>query len=336
MRRQCMKNKFLLLILSSMISIVFAAGCAFGGPATILVTDCGWDSQKIHNEIAKFIIENGFDGYVVEASTGSSLLNWQALAAGDVDLQLETWPDNIAPYREDVKNGDVIELGVIVDTTAQGFYVPRYVVEGDPERGIAPMAPDLKTVEDLKKYPKLFKDPEDPSKGRLYGAVPGWYIDQIMFKKHEFYGLNKDYIYFRCGSEAVLFASLASAYNLGDPWVGYCWEPAWVIGKFDLILLEDAPYDPELFADGKCEVPNQALTNVSSGKFASRAPDLVDFISNYKTGSQKISEALAYLEETNASHENVATWFMKQNDDLLDQWLKPEQAARVRKALAGK
>ncbi|WP_407058498.1 glycine betaine ABC transporter substrate-binding protein [Paracerasibacillus soli] len=40
----------------------------------------------------------------------------------------------------------------------QGLYVPAYVIEGDEERGIEPLAPDLETVEDLKKYPHIFKD----------------------------------------------------------------------------------------------------------------------------------------------------------------------------------
>jgi glycine betaine/proline transport system permease protein/glycine betaine/proline transport system substrate-binding protein len=196
------------------------------------------------------------------------------------------------------------------------------------------MAPDLKTVEDLKKYPELFKDPENPDKARIYGAIPGWMIDEVMHRKYLFYGLNESFNYFRCGSESVLFASLASAYNLGDPWVGYCYEPTWVTGKLDLILLGDAPYDPELFQDGKCEIPKQLLRIVSSNKFASRAPDLLDFFSKYNTGSKKVSEALAYLDETNASHKDAAIWFLKNNDSLLDEWLTPPQVDRVRQALA--
>ena len=331
-----MKNKFLLLILSAISLVIFAAGCASSAPVKIILSDNGWDSQKFHYEVAKFIVENGFDGYIMDKSTGSSTLNWQAIIAGDVDLDVESWTDNVLSYEDDVKNGDIVPLGIIVEDSAQGFYVPRYVVEGDPERGIAPAAPGLKTVEDLKNYPKVFRDPEDADKNRIYGAIPGWMIDNIMYKKYEYYGLDQGYNYFRCGSEAVLFASLDSAYNLGEPWVGYCWEPAWITGKLDLILLDDAPFDPELYEKGGCEIPKQALRVVSSNKFASRAPDLVDFFSKYKTGSQKVSEALAYLEETNASHENSAIWFLKNNDSLLDQWLAPESAARVRKALADK
>jgi glycine betaine/proline transport system permease protein/glycine betaine/proline transport system substrate-binding protein len=139
----------------------------------------------------------------------------------------------------------------------------------------------------------------------------------------------------RLGSESSLFASLVSAYNLGDPWVGYCYEPPWVTGKLDLVLLEDAPYDPALLMEGKCAFPKQALKIVSSNRFAERAPDLLGFFQKYETGSALISQALAHLDETKASYEEVAAWLLRQNDGLIDQWLPAENAQRLRAYLDG-
>jgi len=299
-------------------------------PVTVVATDNGWDSQKLHNAIAKIIVENGYDGYIFETSSASSTMNWQAIISGDVDLDIESWTDNVASYPDDVANGDIINVGILVPDSAQGLYVPRYVIEGDPERGIEPMAPDLKTVEDLKKYPEVFPDYEDKTKGRIYGSIPGWMADEVLYKKYEYYGLNEMYNYTRLGSEATLFASLVSAYNLGEPWVGYCYEPTWVSGKLDIVLLEDVPYDADTFMEGKCEFPKQELKIVSSNKFAERAPELVGFFEKYKTGSKLISEALAHLDETKATHEETAIWLLKENDNLLDEWLPKENAEKVR------
>jgi glycine betaine/proline transport system permease protein/glycine betaine/proline transport system substrate-binding protein len=287
-----------------------------------------------HNEVARFIVENGFKGYEVEISTGSTNLNWQGIINGDVDVDIESWTDNIATYKDDVARGDIIPLGVLVPDSAQGFYVPRYVIEGDPERGIKPSAPDLKNVTDLTRYADVFADPEEPGRGRLYGAIPGWLIDGVLFKKYERYGLDKNYNYFRTGSEAVLFASLSSAYNLGEPWVGYCYEPSWITGKLDLVMLGDAPYDPALYLEGGCEIPKQALRIVCGAHFPEKAPDLVGFFRKYSTGSELVSEALAHMEETGASHRETAIWFLTKHDALLDAWLAPEQAATTREALA--
>ena len=332
-----MKSKFLVLVLSVMISVVFAAGIAFSSPVRIVVTDNGWDSQQFHNHIAKFIVENGFDGFTLEMQTASSTMNWLAMIAGDVDLDIESWTDNVASFEDDVANGDVIPMGVLVEDSAQGFFVPRFVIEGCPERNIEPMAPTLRTVADLIRYPQVFRDPEEPGRGRIHGAPPGWMADEVMYATYRYHGLDASFIYFRVGSEAILFASLESAYNLSDPWVGYLYAPSWVTGRLDLVMLEAAPFvDLEQLHRGATEFPRQALRIVSSSRFAERAPALVDFFSRYNTGAQRVSEALAFLEETGASHENAAIWFLRNNDNLLDEWLEPAQAARVREALASR
>ena len=331
-----MKKKFLVVALAAMIAFVFVTDSAFGSPVRIVITNNGWDSQRFHNYVAKFIVENAFDGFYIEMSSGSSTINWQAIVAGDIDVDIESWTDNVASFEDDVANGDIIPLGVLVEDSSQGLFVPRFVVEGCPERGIEPIAPTLRTVADLVKYPHVFRDLEDPSMGRIYGAVLGWMVDEVLHNKYLYYGLDESFIYFRVGSEAVLFASLESAYNLGEPWVGYLFTPSWVTGRLDLIMLEDAPFDPELFLLGATEFPRQALRIVSSNRFADRAPELVPFFTRYSTGSQKVSEALAFLEETGSTHEEAAIWFLRNNDQLLDEWLEPEQAARVREALVGR
>jgi len=313
----------------------FSSGVGAAAPKKITFADMQWDSQMIHNEIAKFVVENGFDGYKVEFTIGSGSLIWQALLQGDVDLDIEEWTDNVATYDDDVARGDVIPLGEIVPDSSQGFYVPRYVIEGDPERGIKPMAPDLKYVWDLVKYAHVFKDPEDSSKARIYGAIPGWMIDDTMHKKYLHYKLDAaGYNYFRMGSEAMIFTALLSAYNLGDPWVGYMYEPSWIAGKLDLVMLEDAPYDHQLSQEGACEIKKQPLLNLCSRQFPEKAPDLVDFFKNYKTGRERISIALAHFEETKESHAQTALWFLREYNYLLDEWLTPAQAKKVRDALA--
>ena len=300
----------------------------------IVVTDNGWDSQMLHNEIARLVVEHAYDGYTFETSTASSTINWQSLIKGEIDLDIESWTENVNSYQDDLANGDVIEMGVLVPDGQQGVYVPRYVIEGDPERDIEPMAPELKSVEDLKKYPDVFPDDEEPEKGRLFGAVPGWMADEILEKKYHYYGLDETFEYRRLGSEASLFSSLESAYNLGQAWAGYCYEPSWIAGRLDIVKLEDAPYEYEKYINGECEYPSQELMVISSGKFAKRAPELVGFFENYQTGSELISSALSYLDETHASHEEVAVWVLKENDELIDQWLPGENAEKLRDYLA--
>ena len=325
-------------VIVAVFSLALVCGCKpkTAQTVTIIASDAGWDSQKIHNILAKIIIENAYDGYTFRESTASSTMVWESMKNGDIDINIETWADNVATYTEDVKKGDVVNLGVLVEDSRQGIYVPRYVVEGDPKRGIPPMAPNLRRVEDLLKYPKVFPDDEDPSKGRLYGSIPGWMVDEILYKKYQYHGLDKDYNYMRLGSEAALFASLMSAYNLGAPWVGYSYEPTWIVGKLDLLILEDVPYEPNAFLEGKTEFSTQKLLNCCNRNFPAKAPDLAEFLKKYKTGSGLISEALAYLDETKSSYDDTAVWFLKKYDNLIDEWLPAQNAKKLRDYLSKK
>lgn len=323
-----------LLIVVLLLGLISACKPKSGQLTRIVLADCGWDSQMFHNALAKLVIENAYEGYTVSSSTASSIMNYESLKKGDVDLQIETWHENLLSFAEDEKNGLIIRLGVLVPDSRQGLYVPRYVVEGDKARSIAPKAPGLKHVKDLLKYPKVFPDDENPSLGRLYGSIPGWAADEILSKKFKYYGLDKCFKYIRLGSESAIFTSLMSAYNLGHPWVGYCYEPTWIAGKLDLILLEDAPYDPKGYAEGKTAFSTQELLNVCSTAFPSKAPDILEFIKKYKTGSKLISDALAHLDETKASHADTAVWFLKKYSNLIDEWLPAPNAGKLKEYLS--
>lgn len=333
-----MKVRFLSILLVVMLALLTFSACARSiddDKIIITVTDNGWDSQKLHNAIAEYIVLNGYTGYEFQTSSASSTMNWQAMIAGDIDLDIESWTGNVATYKTDVANGDIVDVGILVPDSAQGFYVPRYVIEGDTNRGIEAVAPNLKTVKDLANYASVFVDEEDPTRGRIYGAVPGWMVDEVLYKKYVAYGLDQSFNYVRLGSESTIFASLAAAYNLGEPWVGYCYEPTWITGKLDLVLLEDAPFDSELYDQGLCECEKQQLKIVSSKYFAEKAPDLLRYFQKYQTGSAFISEGLAYLSENpDKSYREVAVWLLRENDGVLNQWLDADTAAKVRSALA--
>lgn len=318
-----------------LLCLVMAAmmnGCA-EQTSKIIFGDAGWDSMKFHNAVAMYIAETAYDLETAETS-GSTAVTYGALKTGDIHVYMETWTDSIATYSDDVAAGSITELGINYDDNMQGFYVPRYVIEGDAGRGLQPLAPDLKTVADLKKYKDIFPDPDDPSKGRIYGAISGWAVDEIMRKKVAFYDLDEMFNYIDPGSDAALSAAIAGAYEKGEPIVAYYWEPAWITGQYDLVLLEDAPYSLALYQKGECACPSIRLTVAANPAFAKEHPEYAAFLSKYATSSALTSQALAYVNENDASYADAAKWFLRENDTLLDQWLPKDKADRVRKALS--
>ena len=325
------RTKFSALILA-LVMLMTLAPLTMAQEDIIVFGDAGWDSMKFHNAVSRLIVEEAFGRETREVS-GSSAITYNGLKHGDIQVYMETWTDSFPTYTSDVEKGELIELGVNYDDNIQGLYVPRYVIEGDEERSIEPMAPDLKNVWDLKDYAEIFQDPEDNRKGRIYGAISGWFVDEIMRKKVEFYGLDEMYNYMDPGSDAALSAAIAGAYKKGEPIVAYYWEPAWITGQYDLVLLEDAPYEPELYPLGQSACPSIRLTVAVNPEFHENNPEISEFLSKYQTSSALTSEALAYISGNNASYEDAAKWFLTQHDDLLAQWLTQEQADIVRAAL---
>ncbi|WP_373077059.1 ABC transporter substrate-binding protein [Fusobacterium varium] len=318
-----MKKKIFTFIITGFLTLAFL-GCGENDKKEVRFADAGWDSNKVHNAVAGFIIENAF-GYTWSEVPGSTPILHEAIKSGEIDVHMEEWTDNIPSYYPDLKSGLFQELGTNFDDNRQGIYVPKYVIET--------MAPDLKSVKDLPKYKELFKDSENPEKGRIYGAIPGWEIDNIMYKKYEAYGLDKDFVYFRPGSDAALSAAFTAAYEKKEPIVGYYWEPTWLLGKYDFVLLEDEPYDAEKYFEGKTACPSVKVTIGASNKFKEKAPEIAAFLSKYHTSSKLTSEALAHMQETGDNYNATAKWLLKNNDNLIDQWLDADKAAAVRKAL---
>jgi len=308
-----------------------------GSPPTqekpLVLADIGWDSIRLHNAVVGHIMEEIY-GLEWEETIVSTPIGWQALQSGEISIYTETWSENLPYYQDDLAKGDIVELGVNFDDNAQGIYVPYYVVHGDSERGIEPMAPDLKNIKDLLKYPELFKDPEEPSKGRIYGAITGWEIDNILRKKFEAYGFADTFNYFSPGTDAALAASIAAAYEKGEPWAGYYWEPTWVSGKYKLILLEDEPYEPEGYAEGLTAFVSNRVTVCVHKSVKEQYPELCEFLSKYSSTSQMIAEALAYMQDTEADYPETAKWYISKNFDLISGFIPADKVEALRASIA--
>lgn len=338
------KGRFILfLALTLMLAISLAvSGCGTEDTGndgadtkqTIVFGAFGWDSALFHNEVAAFILEQGY-GYSTDAIPGETIPLMLGLRSGDIDVGMEIWVENAQEaYDKGIESGEFIDLGTNFNDNVQGMFVPTYVIEGDPDRNIEPMAPDLKTIEDLPRYWELFKDPEEPTKGRFHSAIPGWEADKILSEKFETYGLNENYKILRPGSGAALASSMVSAYEKGEPWFGYYWGPTWIFGKLDLTQIEEPAYSDELWDNGfGCEFPAVNVNIVVNHELPDKAPELIEFLTKYQTNMAVVSEALAFMQDNNAEADEAAIYFLQENEDMWTQWVPEDIAEKVKAAL---
>ncbi|MEN3931759.1 ABC transporter substrate-binding protein [Microvirga sp. W0021] len=329
---------------------ISAAFFTFSGPVQaqvcetdkpIVFGDLDWDSVVFHNEVARFILEKGY-GCQTDAIPGSTIPLYAGAVRGNISVIMEVW-ENISPkvWKDALQAGKVREVGVNFSDAVQGWYVPRYLVEGDD----AP-AKDLKSVSDLPKYKTLFQDQEEPEKGRFYNCVPGWGCEISNTKKFYGYGLDKDFINYRPGTAAAMNASIESAFRRKQPIVFYYWGPSWIYGKYikDMVPLQEPAYDETVWKQmeetKKPEEVKQAtaypLGTVKVGvnsAFAKRAPKLTEFLARYRTSNDITSEALVYMQENRGSAKKAALNFLKTREDVWRPWVSPDVAARVKSAL---
>ena len=296
--------------------------------------DLSWDSIQVHNRIAGFIVKNGY-GYDVEYLPGETIPIVTGLIRGDLDVDMESWTENIQEvYDKGIQSGDIIDLGPNYPDSWQGWLVPTYVIKGDAKRGIKPMAPGLKSVYDLPKYWKVFKDPENPKKGRFYSSIPGWGVTAINTQKLKSYGLDKYYTDFMPGSDAALSGSMVAAVKKGKPWVGYYWAPTWVLGQLDMTPLEEPGFDQKIWDTTKACAFQAVQVNILVHKsLPERAPEVIDFLKKYETTTALNNKVLAYMRESKADTEKATIWFLKNYEDLWTQWVPAEIAKKVKAAL---
>jgi glycine betaine/proline transport system substrate-binding protein len=313
-----------------------SAKCELSRPVVFAGLD--YDSAQFHNAVAKYIFKNGY-GCAVDELPGSVIPLLNGLARGDVDIDMEVWKDQVTEaWTKAEARGAVVDLGVNFPDAIQGWFVPRYLVEGEN----AP-APDLKNVADLGKYKQLFADPEEPGKGRFYNCIAGWQCEIINSKKLAAYGLADDFTNFRPGAPAALDAAIQSAVLREKPIVFYYWGPTWLLGRLgdQIVQLDEPPFNAEVWHALSIEENPTAATAYptvpvhigANAQFVQAAPKLADFLKKYETSGQLVSTMLAYMADRNANADQAAIQFLKISPDLWKKWVPADVAERVTDSL---
>jgi glycine betaine/proline transport system substrate-binding protein len=331
------------IFLFSILAIVMCAFCfapmASAQEKRIRILDKSWDSSQINSRIAGFILEHGY-GYDVTYQFAEVAPGHLALERGDVDIVMEIWADNVQDWLQQAReSGKVITVGDTFKNATQGWFVPTYVIEGDPERGIEPMAPELESVEDLPKYKHVFQSPTNPDKGRLYSGPTGWDAFTIDQHKLKAYDLKDDYESFAPGSETALVTVLLRSYDRGEPVLAYFWEPHGLIGMLDMTQIKEPTYDEELWNeenDYACAYPSATVLIGMNSEYAKKHPDVKAFLENYETTVKQNNKFMAHMVQNETDHEAAAIWFLKNYEDVWENFIPgkdPEIIEKVKAAL---
>ncbi|MBJ9976558.1 ABC transporter substrate-binding protein [Pseudomonas sp. S75] len=296
-----------------------------------------WESGALTTEILRLIVEKGY-GYATETLPGSTVSMEVALARNDLQVIAEEWAGRSPAWVQAERKGQVFALGDTVKHAVEGWYVPAYVIKGDPTRHIQALAPGLKTVDDLKRYAEVFKDPESPGQGRFLNSPSGWTSEIVNSQKLKAYGLQALYVNFRTGSGAALDAEINSAISRKQPVLFYYWSPAPLMGRYDLVRLEEPPFDAKAWAtltdpsntdpQGSSSLPTKLSIGVSKA-FKTQYPDLVAVFEKVDLPIDVLNQALGEMSKQHQDARKAATLFLSRHPQVWKGWLTPEVAQKV-------
>lgn len=309
--------------------------------APIHFGDITWESGSLITEVLRLLVEKGY-GYPTDTLPGSTVSLEAALARNDIQVIGEEWAGRSPAWVKAEAEGKVFGLGDIVKNADEGWWVPDYVIHGDAQKGIKALAPELRSVSDLPLYREVFRDAEQPEKGRFLNSPAGWTSEIVNTQKLKAYGLTDSYVNFRTGSGAALDAEITSSIRRGKPVLFYYWSPTPLMGRYKLVRLEEPAFDAEAWktlADAKNPNPRGTRSLAArlsigvSAPFRKDYPELVAVFEKVDFPIELLNKTLATMSETRQSPREAAQQFLRANPQVWHAWVSDEVRSKVEAAL---
>lgn len=131
-----------------------AAECPY--PGKVVFAGLNWESGMFTTDLLRYVLEKGY-GCETDALPGNTVTMENALRQNDIQVTGEQWAGRSPVWRAAEEAGEVFSVGETVKGATEGWWVPEYLVKGDPQRGIEAKAPELRSVADLPRYKALFR-----------------------------------------------------------------------------------------------------------------------------------------------------------------------------------
>jgi glycine betaine/proline transport system substrate-binding protein len=338
--------KLLLGTLVSWVSLLgftpaMAQGTTCNGGEAIRFADQTWESATFTTHVIRRLLDDGY-GCKTEIVPGTPAATESALAQNDLQIIAEQWSGRSPIITKAIEAGNVRVVGdTLIGGAEQGWYVPDYLVHGDPARGIKPLAPDLNSWQDLPRYKSLFTDPETPSKGRFLNCPTGWVCEKTNTRLLHLHGLEKDYTNFRAGTGAALDAAISSAFDHRQPILLYYWQPAGLVAKYKFHKIKQDPFNKECWAtivsgEGTLCSSDFLVARLGvavSEPFAQRNPELIAMFERLKFERPLLNKMILTMSETHTPGDVVADHFLHEHPEVWRAWLTPEAVKRMNTAL---
>ncbi|MDB1124239.1 ABC transporter substrate-binding protein [Vibrio algarum] len=328
-----MKIRLLALLLVASHSVQADEGCG-----EVTIADMNWTSASLMANVDLFILEQGFGCKASLVPGDTTPTSTSMLEKGEPDIAPEMWTNATKKLLDQGVVDKKIRYGgaSLSDGGEEGLWVPKYLVDQYPE---------MATIEGVIKHADLFKHPENPDVSAIYGCPAGWNC-QIsvtnLFRALKLEEAGFDLI--DPGSSAGLSGALAKANIRKEAWFGYYWAPTAIFGRYEMVKVDfGSGIDIEEFLTcttiDDCESPKvtmyppSTVATIITETFASREPQITDYLNKRSFTNKEMSVLLAWMEENQADGEGAMEYFISEYPEIWRKWLTPEVADKVASAL---
>ncbi len=304
----------------------------------VSVANMNWQSAEVLANIDEIVLSKGY-GCQVELVPGDTMPTLTAMMEkGKPDVAPEAWINAVRqPLDAAVAEGRLhYGARALKDGGIEGLWIPKYVADAHPE---------IKTIDDALKQPKLFPASESKGKGALHNCPAGWNCQLTTanaFKAWD--AAKKGFVLVATGSAAGLDGSIAKAYERKEGWLGYYWAPTSILGKYEMVKLDaGVPFDKEAFENcnskADCDKPikndwaKSEVFTVVTDRFQKAGGPAVKYLESRAWDNDTVNKLLAWMSDNQATGVDGAKHFLKTEEAMWTQWVSPEAAAKIKASL---
>ncbi|MCR8549156.1 glycine/betaine ABC transporter substrate-binding protein [Salipiger sp. P9] len=293
----------------------------------IAVAEPNWASGRAMAALVSVVIESKL-GQQVEIVPGANAVIFAGMdrGKGEIDVHPDVWLPNLESLRKEfIEEKQTVRLSENYYTGFSAFCALREFAEANNITSVF----DLATPEAA----ALF-DKDGDGMGEIWVGAPGWTSTNQNLVKVRDYGIANFFEPVQT-EEQVASASFSSAMERGEGAVFYCYAPHYNWFVFDMIRLEEPPFDPEhyvmvnpnedpaWFEKSKITVGDQDKTvHVAySASLEERAPLVAEFLSRIAMDTDTVNAFTNEIVVKGRAPREVAEEWVAANSERIDEWL---------------
>lgn len=286
---------------------------AGGGGQNITIAVNPWTASTLNAEVAKAILEQETEHTVELVSIDENTM-FTGMSDGSLDAALEIWPSGVTEDEQAFfDDGSVLNIGELGTVGKIGWFVPRYVIDENPE---------LATWEGYQdpEVAAMFATAETGDQGRFLGTDPSYsqYDEAIISNL----GLPFEVVF--SGSEPATVAELDARVAAEEPILMYWWTPTAAVAKYDLVNVLLPEYSEECYTDPAqidCDYPEDVLFKAASAQLEEKAPDVLAFLEDFTITTEDQLSMLPAVEIDGEEPADVAARWVAENESVWRAWL---------------